>query len=41
MDLLAKYPRTKKAMNEMDMSLEELYVWTEIELKRLQKIKKN
>ena len=30
-----KYPRTEKAMQEKNMSLEELYPWSGIELKRL------
>lgn len=32
---LSKYPRTELAMKETGRSLEELYIWTEIELERL------
>jgi len=35
LDFLSKYPRTEKALKDTGMSLSELYIWTEIELKRL------
>lgn len=30
---LSKYPRTKNALKNMNLTLEQLYLWTEVELK--------
>ena len=37
MDLLDKYPRTKKAIEKTGMTIDELLIWSEKEIERLEK----
>ena len=35
MNFLSKYPRTQQVMTETGMDIDQLFIWTEIELKKL------
>ena len=34
-NFLDKYPRTQQVMNETGMDIDQLYIWSEIELRKL------